>query len=265
MRQQIRDRVKEVVELAADKYGFSIPASAINISFTNRGGAAGQAMRRFDQYSLKFSLESANVDPSDMLNDTIPHEIAHLVCFFDPSLGRNHDHGWKRVCIGLGGSGKRTHSQTLTKGRYRTQYLYRMPSGREFETGVVRHRKIQNGAVYTFRGGDKMRAEHFVRVITPEEHRNRHQQKVAAYAAKNQSDVATTKATGSTSHKRPASKKPARKRMSTGMSKLDICRNVWRNSASHDRQVMISKFVEAGCTPAGASSYYSKLKKELGV
>lgn len=60
------------------------------------------------------------------------------------------------------------------------------------------------------------------------------------------------KPAGATSHNRPTGKQ----------SKLDICRGVWDNNPNEDRQGMISKFVGAGCTTAGAATYYSKIKKE---
>jgi predicted SprT family Zn-dependent metalloprotease len=39
-----------------------------------------------------------------MLEDTVPHEIAHFVCQVK-GLGKNHDEGWRKVCRELGGNG----------------------------------------------------------------------------------------------------------------------------------------------------------------
>lgn len=45
---------------------------------------------------------------SVMLDDVIPHEIAHIVCDFRPQHGHshNHDEGWAEVCRRLGGTGR---------------------------------------------------------------------------------------------------------------------------------------------------------------
>lgn len=42
-----------------------------------------------------------------VLEDVIPHEIAHIVCAFRPQHGHSHNHdaGWQAVCKRLGGSG----------------------------------------------------------------------------------------------------------------------------------------------------------------
>jgi hypothetical protein len=53
-------------------------------------------------------------------------------------------------------------------------------------------------------------------------------------------------------------------------SKLDICRRLWKDhnslpKAPQLRATMIDMFIAvAGCTPAGAVTYYSKISKEMG-
>jgi predicted SprT family Zn-dependent metalloprotease len=257
MKQQIKTRVHEVVKLAEEKYGFPIHPTAIKIEFKEKGQAAARAYKRNWQYGLVFSVESAALDLDEMMNDTIPHEVAHLVCFWNSKLGKNHDNGWKRVCRSLGGTGARTHAQELTKGRYKTQYLYRMPSGREYRASAVLHRKLQAGKSRRFRDGELIAAEHFFRVISPEEHRMDHMVKVAAYAAKKQVGAPVASKPAATSHKRPTRKPMA----TTGTpSKLDRCRQLYVHGAS--RQSNIDAFVVAGCTTAGAATYYAKIKKE---
>jgi predicted SprT family Zn-dependent metalloprotease len=262
---QIRAKVREVVAIAAEKYGFNIQYHELTIDFKNKGQAAAQAwrQRRSNTYGLTFSLESARLDMDEMLNDTIPHEVAHLVNFFDPSTGSNHDHGWRRVCIGLGGTGKRTHSQVLSKARYKAQYLYTLDSGKEHKVGPKVHKNIQQkGMTYTTRKTKELISkEHFTRVITPEEHKREHQKQVAAYAAKAGADAPTT----ATSHKRPKAK-PARTTTppkGRWTSKLSHCSCLFDPNAS--RSDNIKKFVdEAGCTAAGAATYYAKIKKARG-
>jgi SprT-like family. len=42
-----------------------------------------------------------------VLDDVIPHELAHIVCMLRPQYGHSHNHdaGWQAVCKRLGGSG----------------------------------------------------------------------------------------------------------------------------------------------------------------
>jgi hypothetical protein len=42
-----------------------------------------------------------------VLDDVIPHELAHIVCDFRPQHGHSHNHdaGWAKVCKRLGGTG----------------------------------------------------------------------------------------------------------------------------------------------------------------
>lgn len=48
-----------------------------------------------------------------------------------------------------------------------------------------------------------------------------------------------------------------------GPSKLDVCREIWKTNPNVTRQDMIGKFVSDGkCTPAGANTYYLKIKGE---
>ena len=44
----------------------------------------------------------------DMVNETIPHELAHAVCYDLGVCKRPHDIHWKQICIELGGNGRST-------------------------------------------------------------------------------------------------------------------------------------------------------------
>ena len=75
-------------------------------------------------YMVRFNADMARQNPDDMVEDTIPHEYSHIVCFMNPSLGSNHDSGWARVCRALGGTGGRTHDNEVVYGNGRTyEYL----------------------------------------------------------------------------------------------------------------------------------------------
>ena len=262
---QIKAKVKECMALANELYDFDLKYNELDITFKSKGQAAASAWsrgHRYDapcdrQYGLKFSTESASLDSDEMLNDTVPHEVAHLVCMYSPRYGDNHDSGWKRVCRALGGTGKRTHSQVLTKGSYKKQYLYRTPSGQEFKFGAKRHRTVQRGGSYTSRRGrETINSSCFVRIISSDEHRREHTKQVNEYRANAGSPQIPT-----SSPKRPT-RKPARRTPTTGsLSKKQQAMMIYK--AETDKSTIISRFMsELSMTAAGASTYFYNCRRE---
>lgn len=143
-----RAAISAVLEQARIHYGFDVP---VTINFRNTGKTAGLATRRGFEYGITLNTQMLSDEHIDnLINDTIPHEIAHLVCYFDRSLGKNHDRGWKRVCMRLGGNGNRCHSYNVQKARRSRKAIY-VIAGKEIEIGVAVHTKIQRGAEYTLR------------------------------------------------------------------------------------------------------------------
>lgn len=261
---QIKARVKECIELAKELYGFDVDYNDIDISFKSRGQAAASASCKVNRltgehhsFGLRFSTESANLDSDEMLNDTVPHEVAHLVCYWKPSLGKNHDYGWRRVCIGLGGTGNRTHSQVLTKGRYKSQYVYRTDSGYEITVGPKVHKSIQLGSIrITKATRERFGREHFVRHITPDEHRREHMKKVVEYRNSNGAKPA--------SPKRPTPKKPASPKRATGGTSKKARANAIYLGEGGSKAACIARFMsELDMSAAGASTYYYNCRREL--
>ena len=263
MQQQIKAKVAEVVKLAKELYDFPISVQAITMTFRRTGQAAAQAGVRRNRatgkstYLLKFSLEAAALNPDEMLNDTIPHEVAHLVNFWDKRTGDDHNPGWKNVCRRLGGTGVRCHSQKLTKTKYRRQYLYITDGGTErIVKSAAKHNRIQRGTRYTTsKTREVYGAEHFVRVIPAAEHKARHLKEVAQYAAKNGAPAAPVSAPPTPK----VTRQPVARAAASKQSKISLCRNAYDPSAS--RADNINTFiVHAGCTKAGAATYYATIK-----
>lgn len=153
-------RVKDVVANAEAMFGVTI--SPLKVSYDVKGRVAGWAgckhcrIQQRRVYSLRFNTEAILSDNyDDMLNDTVPHEVAHLVCYANPMLGSKHNEGWRRVCVALGGTGKRTHSYQLTRARPKAPgIIYRTNRGHEVEVTALIHNKIQQHyRTYTYRDG----------------------------------------------------------------------------------------------------------------
>lgn len=136
---------------------FGVDLSKTSIVYNLRGKAAATAgwKNGFDgaySFKLRYNKEAIVVDTVDFIKNTIPHEVAHLVCAALPHLGKNHDRGWKVICRRLGGHGERCHTLNLTPGRRTKRYVYTATCGTNIEVSSVRHGKIQRrGAVYILR------------------------------------------------------------------------------------------------------------------
>ena len=146
--QAMQDQVSRVLAQAEKLYGVKISPT---VSFNLRGRVAGWAgctlcrmTRTASNFRLRFNcelIEGKHFD--DMVNNTVPHEIAHLVCYARPDLGSKHDAGWQRVCLALGGDGKRCHTYEVSpRGG---GFTYRATCGTVLTVSRQIHNKIQQG------------------------------------------------------------------------------------------------------------------------
>lgn len=149
----IQERAQLIFQKAKELYGVDI--SSTRIDFDLRGRVGGWASAKRNPFTgevsdLRIRLNRDMILGNDfdhMINDTLPHELAHIVCYERPELGRNHDNGWRRVCIALGGNGQRTHSMEVTYAQGGT-FDYITTTGAKITVGGKMHKKIQMGWQY---------------------------------------------------------------------------------------------------------------------
>lgn len=154
-REQILAKCKEVCELALRLYG--VDMSRVPVRFDLKGRAAGMAcwQRRnaVNTYWVRFNNDMMQREAMDhVLNNTVPHEYAHILCFMNPALGKNHDAGWERVCLRLGGTGRTRHQEDIVMGKGIT-YEYTTDNGNKVRVGDRHHRRIVGGETLRFRKG----------------------------------------------------------------------------------------------------------------
>ena len=150
--QQIKDKCKEVFAKAKTLYPH-LNFDRVGIRFDLKGRAAGMACRRANSMYMRFNADMMTREAFDsLINGTVEHEIAHIVCFMDPRLGRNHDHGWARVCRNLGGDGSRLHNEVVVYGKGVT-YEYTTDRGHKVRVSQQVHTRIQRGVTYTWKKG----------------------------------------------------------------------------------------------------------------
>jgi predicted SprT family Zn-dependent metalloprotease len=157
-REQVLLKCKEVIAKAKALYGVDL--GVVQIGFNLKGRVAGwakwQRMMGVTKYTCRFNYDMISRGDAaalrDMMEDTVPHEFAHIVCYMKPELGDNHNSGWQRVCIALGGTGKRTHDQDVVFGRGVT-YEYTSNRGCKIRLNEKRHQLVQAGVPLQYKKG----------------------------------------------------------------------------------------------------------------
>jgi len=149
--QQIIDKCKAVFTKVKELYGLDM--SHVGIRFDLKGRAAGYAHRNGDRFYMRFNNDMLTREAFEhVINDTVPHEIAHIVCFTNRTLGSKHDAGWARVCRALGGSGARCHDEEVVFGKG-TTYEYTTDRGNKVRVSDKHHNVIQGGRPVTWTKG----------------------------------------------------------------------------------------------------------------
>lgn len=95
--------------------------------------------------TVTLNRDAIKQNPQNMLEDTVPHEIAHIVCMVAPHNGHGHNQGWQEVCKRLGGSGKHhyEYGDYDMRIRKRRKYLYDVPGKGVVMLSDVRHKRLQ--------------------------------------------------------------------------------------------------------------------------
>lgn len=240
--------VKAKLVEAKAMFGLTLDVDKVIIRNDIRGGVAGWAKRnKYGVYSLRFNREAILNYNQDMTENTIPHEVAHIVCYDKPHLGSGHDYGWKRVCRMLGGDDSRTHDMVLTPAKVveSRRVEYKMPSGRTCSVGPKHHKKIQGGCTTIFMRNPKefIRAEYWVdygKVIAPVQ--------VAASQPRQIPGLHIVRADI-----------PA---LPVSGSKREKAELIYKANRHLARGEVIKLFVaHAEMTPAGGATYYQNFKK----
>lgn len=161
--EQVKQKVAQCIAAAEAKFNITMPAIQIRFDLTGRAAGMAGGQRSFlaagaTNLYVRFNTDHMRLGGQSwehLLNDTVPHEIAHSVCQAFPQHGRNHDTGWKRVCVALGGNGNRCYKQedapeAVAKAK---PYAYTTSTGHVVAVSPIIHSKIQTrGASYMFRG-----------------------------------------------------------------------------------------------------------------
>ena len=169
----IEKKFNELVYLSTNLYNINL--GLLTLKTTLRGKKIGNACMGFNPIKLEINLNINAINGTDeqfnhVLNDTLAHEMAHIVNFLSPKTGKNHNRGWKNVCLRLGGNGKARYSSndigggTVSSFKTADKYVYDV-YGTTILLGKIRHNRLQSSKmsyyVHTNRGETSILANMF--------------------------------------------------------------------------------------------------------
>lgn len=158
---QLKCLVHDLIDKANRMYGLSMAYPTIR--YTLSGTTAGKAY--YKEWMVNFQPVLMVENWQDFLDETIAHEVSHLVCHARHGIirqGRNrsiHGYAWKQIMRDLGYNPQRTHSYDTSncqsnRGRARgtrmeRPFVYKCDC-QEHHLTQIQHRRMK----YGYRGRD---------------------------------------------------------------------------------------------------------------
>ncbi len=144
----VREAFSYVLDKAEQIYGVAM--HDVQLHFDLTGHHAGRAFRTQGHYGIRLNIDFLSRPRSlaHIINDTIPHEVAHIVCF-KRDLGYNHCINWVEFCKSLGGSGKHQHDEPTVYSKGPT-YEYTTSKGLAVRVNQSLHQRVQHGDTYRY-------------------------------------------------------------------------------------------------------------------
>lgn len=250
MKAKVEAKLRECITIAERTYNTTIKFPTVRYDL--RGTTAGWA--HYSTWSVNFNAVLMVENFESFLENTVPHEIAHLITDQvypeahkrgAPTMTRNgvfrrgkrspHGAEWQSVMRVLGCEPRRTHDYDTSNARIRERksYTYKCNGcGAEMQLGPKRHAREQSSPGSYWHSS------------------------CGRYTGK--LTLVTSKLPAATVHAKPAA--PAAPKAGTG-SKLERCYNTYKAHPTLSRAQLIQHFIQLGCTPAGAATYYVTCKK----
>lgn len=257
MKAKVNAKLQQCIDKANKRYNIDVKFPTV--VYHKRGTTAGTANYRTWTIDINPILLVENFD--DMLDDTVPHEMAHLITDMvyphahKRTFGQKrspHGSEWQSVMRVLGVEPSRTHNYDTTNAKVRTKASYDYKCnccGAVLKMGPKRHATEQKYPGHYTHG--------------------------SCGRARGKLTLVGSKAPAAMVHVKPElppmklhqHTPPAPKTAAATGSKLDKCYGIFKQYPTLARKDLIQMFVMAGCTPAGASTYHATCKKmyESGV
>lgn len=137
-----RKRVNELSNKAYEIFGCYVHPI---IDYNLKGRVAGKAF--YYKEMIKLNLDLFRENQKGFLEDTIPHEMAHLISHEIKLECKPHGKTWKRVMIMFGCEPKRCHNYKTTSARNVKRYRYSCGCSIH-EISLTRHKRTMKGVKY---------------------------------------------------------------------------------------------------------------------
>lgn len=259
LRKRVEEKVAEIIAVASAF--FNQPFATPRIAYELSGTVAGRATYASHQIDLNYILLQRETE--DMVNDTVPHEVAHLITgivYPETKGSRNckgspHGPEWQSVMRVLGVNPSRCHTldvSDLKRVTSRSRVIRYMCSNCKSTVRLSQkhHEKLKMKPDAFWHSGCKgwklvLASEHAVAtaaapiIYTPPA-----PAPVIAHAATTPAPTILTPRSG---------------------SKLDACESIYVSTPGITRADMLRKFMAAtGIGQAHAGTYYQTIKKRHG-
>jgi SprT protein len=273
LKQACMDEIIDGIRLAEAHYGIKIPTP--NVIYQKRGRTAGTAS--YAKWEIDLNEVLLVNEGAAFTKRTPKHELAHLICHqvypeaYDRSparygrRGKRDIHGsyWQEIMKVIGiKNPTRCHDYDTSHLPKKARAGYQYTCGcTTFTLGGKRHNRIQ----LALQAGQI--SPMWCRKCKGRLHLGTHTTPAPVFTSNTQNDEAA----GIRRMQKIIKAAPPVPFITPGpnsmfKSKLDIARHIMKFSRTKTRAQLISEMVsEAGCTPAGANTYYAKLKAELGI
>lgn len=142
----VQEAFSYVLDKAEEIYGVAMHDVYLHLDLV--GHHAGRAFRRQGMYGIRLNIDLLGRSPDHLINDTLPHEVAHIVCF-KTGLGNLHCVKWVEFCKSLGGTGIHQHNEPTVYSKGPT-YEYTTTKGLVVRINHALHTKVQSGNTYRY-------------------------------------------------------------------------------------------------------------------
>lgn len=117
-----------------------------DVVYDIKGRTAGYAV---GSTLIRLNLQALLKETDSMINQTIPHECAHIACEqWYPRQGIGHGPRWQMLMLELGLPPDRCHSYELTPAKVHQRKWVYSCGCRTHKLKTTKHNRIQKGAIY---------------------------------------------------------------------------------------------------------------------
>ena len=258
LKARVNARIEQCRALAQAAYPTrTIPTPEIRYDI-NSARIGGQA--HTDRY-IRLNPVFLNSQTDHYLIQTVGHEFAHIATYAVHGRVQAHGFQWKTMMSVLGIPADRCHSYEVPEGvavgKPKQKFGYHCAACNEpVPVGPKVHKSIQRGKTYWHKPCGRHVGTLVYAGAVGKVSRGEARKLTAAMTPAVAEPPAITVLPGITivrNHTKPA-------------SKIAVCQDIYdRFSHSSDRATLIQMFIKrAGCTPAGAATYYHTLSNKKG-